>query len=236
MRKILLIIIIIFCSPTLNAQLLEQGSKLYLSQALFKYLPKYTKKANAAYRHRDYKEAERLFDSLVDFSLKGSYMDDFKFYNLKKKEVSIYDFKKPVYLLTYASWCVPGKGEIPALNKLADKYHTQIDFVVLYWDSRKNVKDIAKQYSDNIQVVYVDETSNHGAFTVKQLKHSLGLPTCYIMDGNKKIMDISRKVSLPYNTSKEESYKITYQAIENNITDSLLQKEEIELAENILSR
>lgn len=236
MRKILLIIIIIFCSPTLNAQLLEQGSKLYLSEALFQHLPKYTKKANAAYRHRDYKEAERLFDSLVDFGLKGSYMDDFKFYNLKKKEISIYDFKKPVYLLTYASWCVPGKGEIPALNKLAEKYHAQIDFVVLYWDSRKNVKDIAKQYSKNIQVVYVDETSNEGAFTVRQLKHSLGLPTCYLMDGSKKIMDISRKISLPYNTSKEESYKMTYQAIEDNLTHSLLPKEEIELAENTLAR
>jgi thiol-disulfide isomerase/thioredoxin len=85
-----------------------------------------------------------LFDTLVETKLKGTYIDNFKFLNLKDKTVALYDFKKPVYLLTYASWCVPGKGEIPALNELAKKYQDKIDFAIFFWIQNKKLKNSPK--------------------------------------------------------------------------------------------
>ena len=41
-------------------------------------------------------------------------MDNFEFNQLNNKEITFYDFKKPVYLITYSSWCVTSEGEIPA--------------------------------------------------------------------------------------------------------------------------
>lgn len=233
MRKIVLLFILF--SPTLFAQQ-KEDERLYFSEALYTHLPKYEQKAKQAYRYRDYERAEELFDSLVNFSLSGSYMNNFKFRSLKKKEVSLYDFEKPVYLITYASWCIPGKGEIPALNKMAEKYHDKIDFIVLYWDDPKIVKKKAKEFSDHINVVYVDESKNSGGFVVKQLKHSLGLPTCFLLDKEKRIEDIRRNPSSAYASSKEESFNRNFRAIEEGISTHLIpDNDRMDLAENSIA-
>lgn len=186
------------------------------------HLPKYEKKAKKAYRQRDYERAENLFDSLVNNKLSGSYMNNFKFRNLRRKEIALSDFKKPVYLLTYASWCVPGKGEIPALNKLTEKYKDKIDFVVLFWDKRKTTKKLAKNYHRNISVLYVDETQNESAFVVQQLKHSLGLPTCFLLGADKEILKIQRSLFHPFQISKKESFEMNFETIDNEITTHLI--------------
>ena len=199
--------------------------KTYFSEALFMHLPKYTQKSQKAFRQKDYERAEQLFDSLTKHQLAGSYMDDFKFKKLNKKEVSIYDFKKPVYLMTHASWRVPTEGEIPAINELARKYSNNIDFVILLWDSREAAKNLAKEYDKKITVVYIDEKENHDAFVIKNLKHSLGLPTCFLLDGTKQIVHITRNPEHPYQTSAEESFRINYESLQEGISIHLINEE-----------
>jgi len=222
MKRFLLLFFIIFGLNT-QAQT-EKSDKLYFSDALAMHLPKYNKKAKEAYREREFEEAERLFDTLVNTKLKGTYIDNFEFLNLRRKDVSLYDFKKPVYLLTYASWCVPGKGEIPALNELAKKYRDRIDFVILFWDKREVAKELSKQFNSNITVLYIDETKNNHSYVVKNLKHSLGLPTCYLISGNREIKDIKRTVFHPYNLTKEESFHLNYEAIDSAISENLIKE------------
>ncbi len=224
MKRLLLLFFIIF-GLNIQAQT-EKSDKLYFSDALVMHLPKYNQEAKDAYRHRKFKEADRLFDTFVKTKLKGAYIDNFKFLNLKGKEVALYDYKKPVYLLTYASWCIPGKGEIPALNELADKYRDKIEFVILFWDKKEIARKLSKQFNSNINVLYVDETRNNHAYVVEYLKHSLGLPTCYLIAGDREIMDIKRSVFHPYNTSKKESFELNYEAINSAITDNLIENSE----------
>lgn len=202
----------------------EENNTLF-SEALALHLPKYEVKAKNAYRHRDYEGAQVLFDSLVKHGLNGSYMDNFKFNRLDKKQVSLYDFKKPVYLITYASWCITTKGEIPALNQLAEKYGDKIDFVILFWDSQKTTKKAAKSYNKYIKVLYVDELENKDAFVVSRLKHSLGLPTTFLMDSNKRILDIRRGVSHTYEKGLQESIDVNYNSIYDGIANHLLGEE-----------
>lgn len=219
MVRTLLFFLIVFIATSSIAQ--EQESILF-SEALNDHLPKYEEKAKDAYFYRNYERAEYLFDSLVNHGLNGSYMDDFKFYRLNSKPINLYDFKKPVYLITYAAWCVTTIGEIPALNQLAEEFSDKIDFVVLFWDNQKTTKKSAKDYNKHITVLYVDELENKDSFVVKQLKHSLGLPTTFLLDRNKKILDIRRGVNHFYGKSLEESVVVNYNSIYDAIATHLL--------------
>lgn len=214
MKKLLLVILtVLFTGFSYSQQ--EQIS---FSEALTLHLPKYKKHADKAYRKNNLERAEFLFDSLVNYVLKGSRFDNFKVKDLKKKEVSLDDFEKPVYLTTYASWIVPTEGEIPALNKLAEKYAGQVDFVLLFWDNHATTKSIAKNFNRNIKVLYVDEMQNSSPYVIKMMKHSLGLPTSFLLSKNKDIIDIRRKVSHPYGIEFQTSYDLNYDSLSKAVS------------------
>lgn len=218
-RKLLLILTFLVLQTSSYSQ---EDNKVLFSQALSAHFPKYDQSAKLAYYYRDYDRARVLFDSLVQNNLKGSYMDNFCFKDLRSKSVNLYDLDKPVYLITYASWCITTKGEIPALNQLAEKYSDQIDFVVLFWDSKKTTKKAAKAYNKHITVVYVDEMENKDAFVVSRLKHTLGLPTTFLLDKNKQILDVRRGISHSYEKSLQESIDVNYNSIFDGIANHLL--------------
>ena len=220
MVKTLLLLSLLFIACPIFAQ--QEENKTFFTDALSLHLPKYKIKSEDAYSHRDYAEGVRLFDSLVDYGLNGSYMNDFRFNKLNSKEVSLYDFKKPVYLITYASWCVSTEGEVPAINELANKYSEEIDFVILFWDDQKTTKQMAKSYNKNINVVYVNELNNRDAHVVSQLKHSLGLPTTFLINKDKQILDIRRGVMHSINKSFEESFDLNYNSMYDAIANHLL--------------
>lgn len=221
-RFLLLFLILYFTQPSFGQQ---EEKKIFFSEALSQHLPDYEKKAKIAYARKDYDLGRELFDSLVKYDLNESYMDNFKFNQLNSKEITFYDFKKPVYLITYSSWCIASEGEIPALNQLAGKYHDKIDFVILFWDDKKTTRKMAKAYNENIKILYVDEMQNNDSYVIRQLKHSLGLPTTFLIDGNKKILDIRRGVTHSFEKSFEESFDLNYNSIYDGIADQLLGEE-----------
>ncbi|MBT8296183.1 MAG: redoxin domain-containing protein [Gramella sp.] len=230
MKKLLLVFLLI--GTTVFSQQ-DLQKKTYFSQALYFNLSDYNRKADIAYRFNDFEKGQELFEQFTSTYLEGSYMDNFKFRNLKNKEVELYQFSKPVFLITYASWCIPAKGEIPALNKLAEEYKNQIDFVVLFWDKREKAKELAEKFSSKISIVYVDEKKNNGAYVVKQLKHSLGLPTCFLLSEDKKIMDIRRSIFPPLHTDEETAYRENYIALETSISKNLINAYEEVYADNV---
>ena len=229
MKKLLLVFLLI--GTTVFSQQ-DLQKKTYFSEALFFHLSDYNRKADIAYRFNDFEKGKELFEQFTSTHLEGSYMDNFKFRNLKNKEVELYQFSKPVFLITYASWCIPGKGEIPALNKLAEEYK-EIDFVVLFWDSKETVKELARDFTSEISIVYVDEKKNNGAYVVKQLKHSLGLPTCFLLSEDKRIMDIRRSIFPPLHTDEETAYRENYIALETSISKNLINAYEEGYADNV---
>ncbi|MCM4156517.1 TlpA disulfide reductase family protein [Gramella sp. AN32] len=229
----ILLPLIIFFTLTTQSQGIEKD-KTYFSTALSMHLKEYNERADRAYFYKDYKEGERLFKEFTSDFLEGTYMDNFKVRNLKKKPVHLYEFKKPMLLITYASWCIPGKGEIPALNQLADEYAKKVDIVVLFWDSHSKVKELAKQFNPKIKITFVDESTNEQDFVIRKLKHSLGLPTCFLISGDKKIMAIQRSVFPSFQTDEEIAYRKNFEAIDNSISKNLLLNFESEYADNLL--
>lgn len=120
--------------------------------------------------------------------------------------------------MTYASWCTPGSGEIPALNEIAEENKNTIDFVILFWDSKENVRKVAKAYSKNINIIYIDEKENTNNHIIEVMKHSLGFPTSFFMDKNKRIVDVRRGTLHPYNENYEISYQLNFNSFLNGIT------------------
>lgn len=218
MRKFLFVASLILTSISGSSQ----EETLYFSQAISANLEKYEQKANKAYRQNDVERASFLFDSLVNHCLKGSYLDNFRVHNLKKDDVFLNDFQKPVFLRTYASWLVPSEGEVPALNELAKEYKNDIQIVVLFWDKHEVTRELAKKYHRNITVLYVDELQNESSGVIRTMKHSLGFPTTFLLNRNKKIIDIRRSLSHPYGISPEKSFQMNYDSIADGISLLLL--------------
>ncbi|WP_062059090.1 TlpA family protein disulfide reductase [Aquimarina longa] len=196
----------------------QEERKVPFSVAISSHIVKYNYKIDAAYQDKDIERAEFLFDSLVTNHLSGTYMDDFNVYPLKGESISLKDYEKPIFLITSASWCVPGIGEIPALNDLVDRFHDQIDFVVLFWDSKENLKEKAKEYNSNIQLVYIDEKTNHDSHIINKLKHALGFPMMYFMDEDKKILDIRKIVTHHSSESLSNSYNIHFNSLSKGVS------------------
>jgi hypothetical protein len=71
----------------------------------------------------------------------------------------------------------------------------------------------------------VDEKQNKDSYVIRQLKHSLGLPTTFLIDGNKKILDIRRGVTHSFEKSFEESFDLNYKLIYDGISNQLLGRE-----------
>ncbi|MDC8003638.1 redoxin domain-containing protein [Aureisphaera galaxeae] len=223
MGKLLLALFILLSIPTLAQQ---AEPKDLFSQAIGKNIRKYRKQAKLAYIRKDEERAQFLFDSLVKKVVNGSYIDNFKVRKFTGRRINLYKFEKPIYLITYASWCVPGKGEVPAFNDVAEKYHDQIDFVMLYWGSKKKIRKSKRKISKHIHVLYVDEKENRNDFAIRTMKHSLGFPTSFFISADKRILDVRRNFMHHYSKEYTESYNSNYQSFTSGI--SLLQRGEVQ--------
>ncbi len=210
-----LLYLFLFFTLTVQSQI---GQESLFSDAIGKNIKKYTKNSQKAYADHNFEYAEFLFDSLINNVVNGSRLDNFKVKKLSGKKIELYKFEKPMFLMTYASWCAPGIGEIPALNDVVEAYYKDIDFVILFWDSKENVKKSAREYSRKIKIVYVDEKENKNDHIVQIMKHSLGFPTSFFVDEDKRIIDVRRGALHPYNEKYEVSFELNHNSFLNGIS------------------
>ncbi|GAA4272131.1 hypothetical protein GCM10022258_14250 [Aquimarina gracilis] len=196
----------------------QQEVKIPFSSAISAHIVKYNMKMDEAYRENDLERATFLFDSLVANHLNGTYLDNFTVNNLKEDPVTFEEYEKPMFLITYAAWCVPGIGEIPALNDLADRFHDQIDFVVLFWDTKENLKAKSKEYNQHIKLVYVDEKTNQDSHIVNKLKHALGFPMMYFANEEKKVLNIQKIETHHSSETLSNSYNIHFNSLSKGVS------------------
>lgn len=207
-KKLLLIFLLIHTTVTFSQEIVK---KPLFSEVIRINIRKYKKQAKVAYLQKDYERAQFLFDSLVTKVINGSYLDNFKLRKFSGRKIELYKFEKPIFMITSASWIASGKGEIPALNSIAEKYHTEIDFIMLFWGPKKKLRKIRKQYNKKINILYVDERENTNGFTIRTMKHSLGFPTTFLVDDTKKILDIRRNIHHYYLDDFTTSFNDNYQ-------------------------
>jgi len=223
MKRILLFTVIILFPLLLHSQ----SDSLYFSDAIKIDLKKYKRESALAYRKGDFEKGKFLFDSLVENRLVGTRFDEFVFKKVRGGKLKLNKIKKPIVLITYASWCVTSPGEIPALNKLAKKYGKDVQFVVVFWNKRRDMKKVARKFNHNIIVCYAHETYKHDESAIASIKHTLGFPTSFYLDDTKKIVDIRRcgiKLS-PKRTTYRKAYALNYNAYLDGLSTIIMGKE-----------
>jgi thiol-disulfide isomerase/thioredoxin len=223
MKRILLIILL----TLLPLSLYSQSDTLYFSDVIKIGFKKYKKESDRATRRGDDERAKFLFDSLVKNHLAGTQFDNFTFKKANGSKFKLSSIKKPVMLITFSSWCVPSNGEIPAINKLAQKYGKDVKIIVLFWDKRHNIKKIKRKFNRNITVCYAHESYKNDAPMVSALKHKLGFPTTFFLDETLKVVDIRRcgMKKCPKKTPYTEAYAINYNSYLDGMGTILLNKE-----------
>jgi len=163
------------------------------SEAIHAHINTYKLAANNAYLNHNNSTGEALFNQFVNKNLVNTYLDNFKAKNTNGALISINSyFKKPVILVTYASWCIRNDFEINSLNKLAKTYKKDIDFVVVFWDNKNTTRKKSKAFNKHINVLYIDERENQFSSEIKNMKHALGLSLVYYIDHNNKIIGIKK--------------------------------------------
>lgn len=203
-----------------------QESATSFSDAIKNNIKKYNTQTDKEFERGAIEKGYALFDSLVQNHLVGSRFDDYSFKCVNSRKVKLSKIKKPVFIITYASWCVMNRGEIPALNKLARKYEDDIQFIVVFWDVKSDVKKIARQFNNHIKVCYANESYKNDEAVVATLKHSLGFPTSYFLNSDLEVVDIKRgAISIPSRTAFKKALEMNYSIFNSRLVTFLNKKD-----------
>lgn len=221
MRKILLTTLFLFNLYTLYSQ----DTIMYFTDAIKENIAPYKRASNKAYENNDITEGKNLFDSLVKTKLVGTKFDDFSLKVYKEKNVKINRINKPIFIITYASWCVIPKGEIPALNILAKEHSNDVQFIVVFWDKKSDLKNIANKFNGYIKVCYANESYAKDSHIIATIKHTLGFPTSIFVDENKNVVNIKHfsnitKLKTPIKEAITSSYNYFSKDINENLVNS----------------
>ncbi|HEX8577639.1 MAG TPA: redoxin domain-containing protein [Flavobacterium sp.] len=157
----------------------------------------------------------------------GTTFDDFTVKGYRTKKVNLYHQKKPLLVVTYATWCLINKGETPALNKIAKDYKDKIDIIVLFWNKKNDIKKIAAEFTKDVRVCYANENYNDDFRIIATIKHTLGLPICFLIDENKQLVYMRRIASKKINLRTDPNATITnhYMNFKKDIDYYILKKD-----------
>jgi thiol-disulfide isomerase/thioredoxin len=221
MRLIIPLLTLIVCFTSYG-----QEKTISFSDAIKSNIKKYNSQTDAAFDKGNIERGNALFDSLVKNHLVGSRFDDYSFKCINSRKVKLGKIKKPVFIITYASWCVMNKGEIPALNKLARKYDDEIQFIVVFWDMKSDVTKISRQFNSKIKVCYANESYKNDAAVVATLKHTLGFPTSYFLNSDLEVVDIKRGgIAIPKKTAFKKAMEMNYDIFNERLISFFSKKE-----------
>ena len=210
----------------LTVSTFAQQKKNLFSDAISLHLKKYKVHCQDAVYNNDYERVRLLFDSLVKNHLKGTFIDDL---SIKKLDGGLFKtevIKNPILLATTTSWYIKNDEEIKAINQLAEEFKGKVDIVVLFWDSKKKIKTIAKQYHKDVIITYVDEASNKDNSIINTYKHALGFPTAFYITTEKQIVSIDRGGTVKFTPNMDsELYASNYNLYHRNMIKLLLNDE-----------
>ena len=213
------IIFFFFFSLSIFSQPTEENDSLLFSQMLALHHDEFQTKSEFNFNHRNHNSTDNYFDSLVSLKLKGTLLDNFRVYSINNKINHLYDLKKPSYLMSYSSWCVPSNGEVDALNQLISTHGDWMDFVLIMWDTRSDAIQFSKQFHPKIKVLYVNELYNTETKTIKMLKHKLGIPISITLGRDMTILNIRKNKQVHPSVDVRIATEICLEAIEKDILD-----------------
>ena len=143
--------------------------------------------------------SEKTSEELISKCIINSYLLDYDFTTMENKVVSTEKIKKPIVLLAAATWSAPCWGEVPALNKMVEKYHDKVEFIMIFWDKEAKVKKMAEKLDKRISLVPAREQDKieKGNLDISGFVHKLDYPTTYLIGKDKKFLNVKRGAATP---------------------------------------
>lgn len=139
-----------------------------------------------------------LLDDIVYNCIKDKYISNYDFTSINGETISTDNIDIPIVLLAAATWCAPCWGEIPALNKMVEKYDGKVKFIMLFWDTEKGAKRMAKKLDERIFLVAAkSENENRSSIRTSGFIHKLDYPSAYLINDKKRILDFKRGALSP---------------------------------------
>ena len=119
----------------------------------------------------------------------GGQAPTFSSWDLNGTKVSLADFKgRPVLLTFWATWCTVCRDELPALQRIQDRYQST-GFTILAINYRETDNRRLKQYLDelhvNLKAVIDPEGTIASAYGVQ-----IGLPVNVLLDRTGKVVQV----------------------------------------------
>lgn len=141
-------------------------------------------------------------EELIDKCIKNSYLLNYDFTNVNDEVISTKEIKKPIVLIAAATWSAPCFGQVPALNKMVEKYHDKVDFVMIFWDKKDKLARFQEKLDKRIVLVPASDTDKveKGNLDISGFVHKLDYPTAYLIDKSKKFVDVKRGAATPSKT------------------------------------
>ncbi len=143
--------------------------------------------------------ADKSSEELINKCIKDSYLLNYDFTTDKNEVISTKKIKKPIVLIAAATWSAPCFGQIPALNKMVEKYNEQVEFVMIFWDKKDKISRMQEKLDDRIVLVPASESDKveKGNLDISGFVHKLDYPTAYLIDKTKKFVDVKRGAIIP---------------------------------------
>jgi thiol-disulfide isomerase/thioredoxin len=159
--------------------------------------------------------AGKSSEELIDKCIKDSYLLNYDFTTDEGKVISTKNIKKPIVILAAAGWSAPCIGQIPAINEIVDIYHEDIEFIMIFWDKKDKLGRFKDKVDSRVNLVPPGEIDKveQGNLDISGFVHKLDYPTAYLIDKNKKFVDVKRGAAIPSKTVTRE------QANETNIAE-----------------
>ncbi|MDY0779789.1 TlpA family protein disulfide reductase [Tenacibaculum sp. IB213877] len=142
-------------------------------------------------------------NDLIDKCIKNSYLLNYDFTTLNKETVSTSKIKKSIMLIATATWSAPCWGEIPAINEMVEKYSDKVEFIMIFWDKELDkIKKMAEKLDKRIKLVPAREEDKvaTGNLDISGFVHKLDYPTIYLIDQEKKFVNVKRGAATPSKT------------------------------------
>jgi cytochrome c biogenesis protein CcmG/thiol:disulfide interchange protein DsbE len=122
--------------------------------------------------------SERLFEAMGMAKLPGRPTTDFTLPNLEGKQVSLRQYLgKMVFLNFWATWCIPCREEMPAMEQLHQTFHSQ-GLVILAVNLKERPEQV-KAFFDQHRLSFAALLDTSGS--VFRDYQVMGLPTTYLI-------------------------------------------------------
>lgn len=188
------------------------------------------------YWDKDDSENALKYSDSINKLIIGSYISKHKFISVDSSLYTTSNRTKPLFLQVTASWCAPCKSEIPALNKIVEKYNAKVDFVLLFWDLESGLLKFSDEYNKNIVLVPSSEKQKEPTtIDISGFRHIAGFPTNYLITSENQIINYTSGAMVPGSftnpetgeevvVTEAEADKFNYERLEREI-EELLKKE-----------